>query len=185
VRKNFEIFMTSPAPLNFSKRGPHTQFLAVLMYEHNRLPKNYSRPPVIDRGATATADNDTNEVQQAGADEQDAVTDVANVDLDDKSTNQNLSYVKDVGNMTITQSAKTMLDLLDDLSMSEGLLSDISFGHFEPDTSLRTRRLKPEVESRSPLRPKTSKPNSKTSRQALSSSSHRYHFKQSMPFIEY
>ena len=120
------------------------------------------------------------------ADEHDVVSSVANVDHDDKGTNQSLSYIKDIGNMTITQSAKSMLDMLDDLSMSEGLLSDISFGHFESEVShRRTNRLKPEVESRSPLKPRTSKPNSKASKQPPSSSSHRYHYKLSQTFIVY
>jgi hypothetical protein len=35
--------------------------------------------------------------------------------------------------MTLTQSAKTMLDMLSDLSLSEGLLSDVSFRDFEPE----------------------------------------------------
>ena len=135
-------------------------------------------------GATMAADLLTDYEQNYGEDHlDDAVTDVANVDQNDQVTNPSLSYLKDIGNMTITQSAKSMLDMLDDLSMSEGLHSDISFGHFEPDVSDRTNRFKPEVESRSPLRPRTSKPNSKASKQAPSFSSHRYHFRLSQTII--
>ena len=39
--------------------------------------------------------------------------------------------------MSMTQSAKTMLDMLDEMSLSEGILSDVSFGMFEQDGSNR------------------------------------------------
>ena len=92
------------------------------------------------------ADLHTDDEQNYGEDHHDAaVTDVANVDQNDQVTNPSLSYLKDIGNMTITQSAKSMLDMLDDLSMSEGLHSDIS--HFEPDVSDRTNRFKPEIKA--------------------------------------
>ena len=141
------------------------------------------RPTFTDRVATAATEID--DEQHFVAEEHDVVTSVVNVDHDEKVTNTSLSYIRDIGNMTITQSAKSMLDMLDDLSMSEGLLSDISFGHIESEVSRRINRLKPEVESRSPLRPRTSKPNSKASNQAPSSSSHRYRFKLSQPTILY
>ena len=35
--------------------------------------------------------------------------------------------------MSMTQSAKTMLDMLDEMSLSEGVISDVSFGMFEQD----------------------------------------------------
>ncbi len=136
-------------------------------------------------GTTTAADLHTFDKHNFKEDQHDAVTSVAQVDQDDKVTNPNFSYLKDIGNMTITQSAKSMLDMLDDLSMSEGLLSDISLGHFEPNLSHRTNRFKPEFESRSPVRPKTSKPNSKATKQAPSFSSHRYHFKQNQTNVLY
>ena len=39
--------------------------------------------------------------------------------------------------MSMTQSAKTMLDMLDEMSLSEGVISDVSFGMFEQDGSNR------------------------------------------------
>jgi hypothetical protein len=43
----------------------------------------------------------------------------------------------DLDPMSITQSAKAMLDMLDEMSLSEGVLSDVSFGMFEQDGSNR------------------------------------------------
>ena len=47
--------------------------------------------------------------------------------------------------MTITQSAKAMLDMLSDMSLSEGLLSDISFRDFEPEPRQQRLLRHPEV----------------------------------------
>ncbi len=61
--------------------------------------------------------------------------------------------------MTLTQSAKTMLDMLSDLSLSEGLLSDVSFRDFEPEARQNRFVRQPEARQHRSLQQPDVRPN--------------------------